>query len=61
MSVFRSCDVNTVSLSLVVIQDRGIKVTADEVIIIRRTLGVLKADPSRDDSISRGGWTISRS
>lgn len=60
MSVFKSRDVNTVSLSLLAIQDRGIKVTAEEVITTRRTLGVFKADPSRDDSISRGGWTISR-
>lgn len=60
MSIFRSCDVNTVSVSLLAIQDRGTKVTAEEVMTTRRTLGVLKADQRRDDSISRGGWTISR-
>ncbi len=60
MSVFRDRDVNTVVLSLLDSQAIGINVTAEEVIITLRMLAVFEADVSRDDSISSGGWTMSR-
>jgi hypothetical protein len=61
VTVLRSCHVKTVSLSLLASQDGGIKVTAEEVMIARQTLGVSRADPSNGDSMSRGGWIVSQS